>query len=738
MTQRSSSPFRVGYGRLVPATILSALTITLGVLSLRGSSSVRIANSAFQPRAGIHLSHGDQLTGAPSESQADISRQDAAWEKTGGKTIPMPPTRGSFMAVWANVDGAAGYRLDVSTDGLFTRYLPGYQDLDVGNVTSRIVAGLKPATRYYYRVRADDLSGSGTSGNSNTATAQTTASNAGLVINPSFDSSITNSSKAAAIESAIDQAIALYQSLFSDPIDVSILFRYSNTSASGQRLPSGVVAESFYAAYPIPWSTFINALTADAKTGNDASANATLPSFALSTNIVPSSANGRALGLDTPPAVFANGTVGDGGTYDGIVTLNSGVSIQFTRPPGANFYDGLTAIEHEMDEVLGLGSHLNGNSDDLRPQDLFSWAGFGNRNTTTSGSRYFSIDGGQTDIVDFNQTTGGDFGDWLSGTCPQENPLVQNAFGCKGQSSDVAPTSPEGINLDVIGYDLTVAPAPPVANPATNVTTTSFVANWTTIISAAGYRLDVSPDPSFGSFVSGYDDLDVGNVTSAVVNGLTDNSAYYYRVRAYNSFGTSWNSNVVNVLTASASSTPTPTPTPTGTPTPTSTPTTTPTSTPTPTLTPTPTPTPTSTPTSTPTPTQTPTPTPTPTVTPTPTPVPPTITLFAFPGNVNKGGTATFSIFASANAAQPIVVNYVMTGTAGLGTDYVLDGAPNQITIPAGQSSGSATLTVITAKTRGKEKATMVLTPGSDYNLPAGSRRRRARPPQASVIIQNR
>jgi hypothetical protein len=32
---------------------------------------------------------------------------------------------------------------------------------------------------------------------------------------------------------------------------------------------------------------------------------------------------------------------------------------------------------------------------------------------------------------------------------------VQDAFGCTGQSSDVAATSPEGINLDVIGYDLT-------------------------------------------------------------------------------------------------------------------------------------------------------------------------------------------------------------------------------------------------------------------------------------------
>src|SRR5207248_7552553 len=52
------------------------------------------------------------------------------------------------------------------------------------------------------------------------------------------------------------------------------------------------------------------------------------------------------------------------------------------------------------------------------------------------------------------------YGDWSSDVCssdlacPQAHPYVQNAFGCAGQSSDVAATSPEGVNLDVIGYDL--------------------------------------------------------------------------------------------------------------------------------------------------------------------------------------------------------------------------------------------------------------------------------------------
>jgi hypothetical protein len=48
----------------------------------------------------------------------------------------------------------------------------------------------------------------------------------------------------------------------------------------------------------------------------------------------------------------------------------------------------------------------------------------------------------------------------LSEACPQSHPHVQNAFACPDQSSDISATSPEGINVDVIGYDLVNAPTP--------------------------------------------------------------------------------------------------------------------------------------------------------------------------------------------------------------------------------------------------------------------------------------
>ncbi|MCX7954021.1 MAG: fibronectin type III domain-containing protein, partial [Bacteroidales bacterium] len=88
------------------------------------------------------------------------------------------------------------------------------------------------------------------------------------------------------------------------------------------------------------------------------------------------------------------------------------------------------------------------------------------------------------------------------------------------------------------------------ASSATNVQPTSFTANWTASGGATGYYLDVATCSGFtGCYVSGYQNLNVGNVTSYAVTGLVCNTTYYYRVRAYNSCGTSANSNTITTET---------------------------------------------------------------------------------------------------------------------------------------------------------------------------------------------
>jgi hypothetical protein len=423
-----------------------------------GQDQAPTAKALHGVKADMHITRsGDDLSRVVGSTYEQRSGE-AAESAVAFPFRAMAPTRSSFMATWDTASGAGGYQLDVSKSKSFSSYVNGYQGLDVGNVTSRIVSGLSPGTTYYYRVRSYDAAGA--MSNSDIMSA-TTITAPGLVIIPTFDSSILNDPNAAAIQSVINQAIATYQSLFRDSVTVPIYYRYTNTDPfNGNVLGTGTVAQSYGGITNVPWDTFINALRADARTGNDTTANATLPTGPLTANMVFKTANGRAVGLNSPPALVFNG-----GAYDGIVTLNPTASIQFTRPPSNNNHDGLSATQHEMDEVLGLGSYLDQTDMMLRPQDLFSWAAPGSRNITTSGSRYFSIDGGNTNIVGFNQDPGGDRGDWLSEGCPQTHPYVQNAFGCKGQFADVAASSPEGINLDVIGYDLGTSNGTPTPTP---------------------------------------------------------------------------------------------------------------------------------------------------------------------------------------------------------------------------------------------------------------------------------
>ncbi len=520
---------------IIPSTVFGGVVLGLGALASDinspGQNIVSRSSLPFETRAETHETHAEWQGSLEAPSANETAAKLEAVSSA-------PSTRSTFMASWESVSGVSGYLLDVSTDSSFSSYVDGYHDLDVGNVTGRVVTGLDAGTTYYYRVRP--YSGSGPGSYSETGTGTTTPTT-GLTIHPTFDSSITGNPNAAAIEAMINRAISIYESLFSDPITIQIRFRYATTGPDGTPLPQGAAAQSLATAYIIPWNTVINALRADARTNNDTVANASLPGSALSTNIITKSADGRAIELNTPPAMFENGMLGQGGPYDGIVTLNSSVPYQFTRPTNTGNLDAQTAIEHETDEVIGLGSRLGHTGSDLWPQDLFSWSSAGQRNITTSGTRYFSINNGVTNIVNFNQNQMYDLGDWLSAPCPQAHPHVQNAVGCTGQSSDIAATSPEGINLDVIGYDL-AGTRIVTTNAATNVASSSATLNGT--VNPNGLTTTVhfeyGTTTNYGSTTA--NQSYTGNTThsaSANITGLSPNTTYHFRLVGTNNGGTS-------------------------------------------------------------------------------------------------------------------------------------------------------------------------------------------------------
>jgi len=76
----------------------------------------------------------------------------------------------------------------------------------------------------------------------------------------------------------------------------------------------------------------------------------------------------------------------------------------------------------------------------------------------------------------------------------------------------------------------TVLPAPLLM--AGNLTTTSFQGRWDAVAGANGYEVDASTDIAFGSYLSGYQGFDNGAQTNIVINALSADTQYYYRVKA--------------------------------------------------------------------------------------------------------------------------------------------------------------------------------------------------------------
>jgi len=261
-----------------------------------------------------------------------------------------------FTANWSSPGGAAGYRLDVSTNNGFSSYLPGYQDLDVGSVFSRNVSGLTLGQTYYYRVRAYNVYG--TSGDSQTISVTTTVTPPGApTANPA----------------------------------------------------TAVTTSEFYANW------------------------------------------GSATGAT--------------GYQLDVSTTNS-------------FSTYVTGYQN-----LDVGNVLDFNVSGL----------------TAGGTYYYRV-------------------------------RAYNGAGASGNSSTIT---------------VPLLPAAPVANAASSVVSSAFIASWSGVTGSTGYELDLSTNSAFDDYVSGWQNLDVGNVLNRGVVELTPGTTYYYRVRAYNIGGESENSDTI-------------------------------------------------------------------------------------------------------------------------------------------------------------------------------------------------
>lgn len=286
--------------------------------------------------------------------------------------------------------------------------------------------------------------------------AAATASHA-VTIDVTFGSSITSLSNAAAVEASIDNAVLFYTQ-FTNPITVTIDFESVTTG----------LGSSFTGLGGADYSVFTGQLAADAALNPQNHVLATAVNNLQYGNqkpvIAATSADLRALG-------FAGGGADphapgpDGGTFDGVVSLNTSI-MNFTNTPEAGLYGANQVIQHEVDEVLGMGGpsslpdQLYG-ANVMGAQDLYRYSAPKTPSFTDDPNAvaYFSIDGGATNIRTYNSDPSEDLGDWKTNCAGPRS--VQDANGCPDQPQiGLTLSSPEVIGLEAVGYNLPAVPEP--------------------------------------------------------------------------------------------------------------------------------------------------------------------------------------------------------------------------------------------------------------------------------------
>jgi hypothetical protein len=256
----------------------------------------------------------------------------------------------------------------------------------------------------------------------------------------------------AKFQASVNTALSFYSTNFQSPnaVTVNVEFHAGNT---------GLGTTASY-NNSILYQDYRNALATTGTSAIDAIALSSLPNTASnpvssSTTISTSLPLLRALG-------FSEGNLAV--PWDASVTLNTTLmTLDRSGPMIPGSYDLLQVTYHELNEVLGFTSALNGVSNspvtvptgDIQTGDLFRYQASGVRSFTSDPNEaaYFSIDNGTTVLANFNTTDGGDRQDFNS----LPNPSVQDAYSTPDIQLDNG--IPELTALDVIGYNAVPEPA---------------------------------------------------------------------------------------------------------------------------------------------------------------------------------------------------------------------------------------------------------------------------------------
>jgi hypothetical protein len=257
------------------------------------------------------------------------------------------------------------------------------------------------------------------------------------------DPTIISAADAAAASAAFDYAAGQIMALYSDPVQINIILAATTDPSVLGGTTAPLVGTFTYDQIRTLLINDNNAHPSPDGTTSTAALPAVNP-YACTTFLI---ARGLAKALGNIPSDATN---------DGIVTF--GTTHAYTYDPANRAVPGridfISVALHEITEAMGRVARLNQTGNCNRPYDVFRFLGAGTQSLIfTDSNVYFSVDGGTTNLKNFNANgNGGDLGDWASGSYD-----AFNAFS-SGTGVEEDLTSVDIRVMDVIGWDLTHPP----------------------------------------------------------------------------------------------------------------------------------------------------------------------------------------------------------------------------------------------------------------------------------------
>ena len=465
-----------------------------------------------------------------------------------GPTIPETPTavaasspaQTSFTANWNSITGATGYFIDVATtNGFGGSIIPSYNNQSVAG-TSLSIAGLPSGTTYYYHVRSANSSGTSPSSNiisQATIPPNPVATAATLITQTSFTANWAASTGADNyfLDVSSDNFSSFISGYNNQPIGNVTSYVVSNNLSPNTTYYYRVRAQNSVGTSGN--SSTVSVLTAPSVPVAVAAIPIAQTSFTANWGSVPG-ATGYFIDIAADASfnsLILNNTPTSSNFYSA-TALNSGTTYYY-RVRSANA-GGSSTSSNTISAITIPATPTPVNASPIA-QTLFT----ANWNSVTGATEY-RIDVASDNsfasasiLLNYNNLlvsgTSISVTGLTAGTNYYYRVRAANSSGISGNSNpQLALTWPDT----------------PIAGPADpNPTTTSFSTNWSSVMSATKYLLDVATSSDFIQTV--LKDLDVGEVTSRIVNGLSSGATYYYRVRAVNSSGNSPYSNIVPVHT---------------------------------------------------------------------------------------------------------------------------------------------------------------------------------------------